>query len=268
MKRYLSSIIVIVLVIGALVYIKSNPIDKTILTDKIEQSTQKATEKASETDVEDIMSTGDKIANFFKKLLGSLGYEDTSSSSSSTSLLDNINSASHTVADVTDKVKDVAETDELDQVTLLRIVDGDTIVVDNDGSEEKIRLLEVNTPESVHSDASKNNEYGVMASDFTKEYLANYINNYIYLSYDEERYDQYDRTLAYVWLTNDVNITSEDDIRNYCFNAILLEEGMAEFVVYEPNDMYEDLFKEIESVAKDTNTGLWQYNEYRQLVAE
>ena len=69
-------------------------------------------------------------------------------------------------------------TTELEAVTLVRVVDGDTIVISKDGKEEKVRFLEVNTPESVHSDESKNNTYGDMASDYTKTKLS-YIHFYI-----------------------------------------------------------------------------------------
>ena len=63
-----------------------------------------------------------------------------------------------------------------------------------------------------------------------------------------------------------MNITDETDIRNYCYNAILLEEGMAEFVVYEPNHLYKDLFAQLEADAIEENIGLWQYEEYVELV--
>ncbi|WP_022871913.1 thermonuclease family protein [Nesterenkonia alba] len=36
--------------------------------------------------------------------------------------------------------------------TLVRVIDGDTIVVDVDGVEERVRLLNIDTPESVHPD--------------------------------------------------------------------------------------------------------------------
>ena len=155
----------------------------------------------------------------------------------------------------------------LEAVTLERVVDGDTIVVlTEDGTEEKVRLLEVNTPESVHSDSSKNNEYGDMASEWTKSMLNGY--DTLYLAYDKEREDQYGRTLAYVWLSNSVNANNEEDIRNFCLNAMLLSNGMAECVIYEPNDYYEDLFQSLESEAISNQIGLWQYDEYHQIVGK
>ncbi len=54
-----------------------------------------------------------------------------------------------------------------------RVVDGDTIVVDYQNKSEKVRLLCVNTPESVHPDQSKNCELGRKASAYTKSRLSN-----------------------------------------------------------------------------------------------
>ena len=55
---------------------------------------------------------------------------------------------------------------------VIRVVDGDTIVVDYNGKFEKVRLLCVNTPESVHPDKKQNVPMGKVASDYTKERLS------------------------------------------------------------------------------------------------
>ena len=57
------------------------------------------------------------------------------------------------------------------KTTVLRVVDGDTFVVNYNGIEEKVRLIGVDTPESVHPDSSKNTAVGVLASEYTKERL-------------------------------------------------------------------------------------------------
>ena len=155
-------------------------------------------------------------------------------------------------------------TTELEAVSLVRVVDGDTIVISKDGKEEKVRFLEVNTPESVHSDESKNNAYGDMASDYTKNKLSDV--STIYLEYDKEKYDRYGRTLAYIWLKEDVDPSSPEDIKAHCLNAQLLMDGMAECVIYAPNDKNETLFRELEQTAINESTGLWQYDEYHNLT--
>ena len=153
---------------------------------------------------------------------------------------------------------------EMTEVLLIRVVDGDTILVSIDGSEEKVRMIGVDTPESVHSDSTKNNEYGDMASDFTKEYLKNYTT--LYLQYDTEKEDQYGRTLAYVWLEDDVDTSNQQDIETYMYNAILLKEGYAINKKYPPNTAYADVFGQIRGNAELNNVGLWVNEEYDALV--
>lgn len=50
---------------------------------------------------------------------------------------------------------------------VIRVVDGDTIVIDYNGAEEKVRLIGVDTPESVHPDEEKNTEFGEKASELS-----------------------------------------------------------------------------------------------------
>jgi micrococcal nuclease len=57
------------------------------------------------------------------------------------------------------------------QHRVIRVVDGDTIVVDYKGKHEKVRLLCVNTPESVHPDKNQNIPIGKVASRYRKERL-------------------------------------------------------------------------------------------------
>ncbi len=54
------------------------------------------------------------------------------------------------------------------QYQVLRVVDGDTIDINYNGTKERIRLLCVDTPESVHPDQSKNTTMGRKASDYPK----------------------------------------------------------------------------------------------------
>jgi len=57
------------------------------------------------------------------------------------------------------------------QYQVIRIVDGDTIIVNYKGKNEKVPLLRVNTPESVHPDKKQNIPMGKVASDYTKKSL-------------------------------------------------------------------------------------------------
>ena len=57
------------------------------------------------------------------------------------------------------------------QYQVIRVVDGDTIVIKYNGKYEKVRLLCVNTPESVHSDEKQNIPMGKVASKYTQKRL-------------------------------------------------------------------------------------------------
>jgi micrococcal nuclease len=127
-----------------------------------------------------------------------------------------------------------------------RVVDGDTLVVTLDGSSERIRLIGVDTPESVHPDASKNVPYGKIASDFTTEKLEG---KEVQLELDVEERDKYGRMLAYVYLDGEM------------FNKTLLDEGHAVLATYPPNVKYVDIFTEAQKAAREAGRGLWGYDE-------
>lgn len=86
----------------------------------------------------------------------------------------------------------------VEEAELTSITDGDTIWVRLNGEKEKIRLLEINTPESVHSDESRNTTFGEEASDYMKSLLEDV--DTLYLTRDETDRDQYGRLLRMVWL--------------------------------------------------------------------
>ena len=117
---------------------------------------------------------------------------------------------------------------------LERVVDGDTIIVhDPDGDRLRVRLTGINAQESVHEDESKNTEEGREASQFMKDLLEHV--DVVYLEYDEEEFDQYDRTLAYVWI---------DSGDTYVMvNEIMLATDHAEPVYIKPNLRYADTFR-------------------------
>lgn len=151
----------------------------------------------------------------------------------------------------------------LEEVDLVRVVDGDTIIINTAGEDISVRLIGVDTPESVNPDKNKNNEYGSMASEYTKELLADV--RTLYLQYDVTKTDKYGRMLAYVWLDNNINTLSQSDICDNMLNAILVENGYAYDKAYMPNKEYSDVFAELRETAENSGTGLWQYPEFAEL---
>lgn len=123
-------------------------------------------------------------------------------------------------------------------VELERVVDGDTIIIhDANGKQVRVRLTGIDAPESVHEDESKNTDEGREASKFLQELLSNV--DTVYLEMDVEEKDQYDRTLAYVWI---------DTGSTYIMvNEIMLATGHAKPVYIKPNLKYADDFRKYES---------------------
>ena len=145
----------------------------------------------------------------------------------------------------TTTLEQVAASSELEQVTLKRVVDGNTIIVlDSNQNEIRVRMIGVDTAESVHVDSSKNTEAGVIANAYTKSQLVQ--GQTLFLEYDKERLDRYDRTLAYVWLDSNVNPNYLNDIQAKMYNAKLIIEGYEVAKSYPPNTKYETIFKSLE----------------------
>jgi micrococcal nuclease len=135
----------------------------------------------------------------------------------------------------------LAQSDTL-QVSITRVVDGDTIEVspEVEGTED-VRLIGVDTPEVFGGEEP----CGPEASDFTTEQLEG---QEVTLEFDEDRVDQYDRALAYVWMP---------DLDGELFNETLVRRGLARVSTFEPNVKYEDRFVAAESEAEAEGIGVW-----------
>jgi len=126
---------------------------------------------------------------------------------------------------------------------VIRVVDGDTIVVNYQGKPEKVRLLCVNTPESVHPDKKQNIPMGKIASDYAKERLNG---KYVDLELEGKLRGKYGRLLAYVFV----------DGRN--FNLELVRQGLSPYYTkYGLSQRYDKKFREVERYARDHRLNIW-----------
>lgn len=133
---------------------------------------------------------------------------------------------------------------EAGQGVVVRVIDGDTVDVDLDGQRERVRLIGVDTPESVAPERPVQC-YGVEASDHTRALLPE--GTVVRLERDEVGRDQYDRLLAYVY-------RADDDL---LVNLDLIEGGFADAVTYGDNEALYDTFVAAESTARADGIGLW-----------
>lgn len=132
-------------------------------------------------------------------------------------------------------------------------VDGDTIWVDIDGKDEKVRFVGVNTPE-VAKDGKPAEFMADEAKDFTNSILKN---KEIYLERDISDRDKYDRLLRYIWLEEPVANPSLSDIEKNTLNGILVKEGYAYANYYKPDIKYQEYLKELEKSAQENKKGIW-----------
>jgi micrococcal nuclease len=124
-----------------------------------------------------------------------------------------------------------------------KVYDGDTISVNMDGREEKIRMIGVDTPET-HKPNSPVECYGQQASDFTKQQLSE---QEVKLEPDplNQNRDRYQRLLRYVY-TKDGRL----------FNAELVKQGYGFAYLSFPFSKAEE-FRILQSEAKANNLGIW-----------
>ena len=154
------------------------------------------------------------------------------------------------VANVSNPVLAKASTttpSNFDTATLARVVDGDTIVVKIGGSDKKVRLIGVNTPETV--DPRKAVQcFGKEASDYLKSILKD--GTVILLESDssQDNIDKYGRLLRYVWL-GDIFINKE-----------IIRDGFGYEYTYRFPYKYQKEFKTDQYFAKENNLGLWGSN--------
>lgn len=131
------------------------------------------------------------------------------------------------------------------QVNVVRVVDGDTITVNYNGVNTSVRLIGVDTPETV--DPRKPVQcYGVEASNYTKSQLNKQT---VYLEFDASQgvTDRYDRLLAFVRRAD-----------GSLFNYDLIANGFAFEYTYQGNPYrYQSEFLAAARDARENGRGLW-----------
>jgi len=138
-------------------------------------------------------------------------------------------------------------------VLVTRVVDGDTLVLETG---ERVRLIGIDTPElhvsnKLYRDAQRTNQdittiqkMGRRSYEFTKNLVEG---KRVSLEFDVDKYDRYDRLLAYVYLKDGTLV-----------NAKIVEEGYASLMTYPPNVKYSDLFLSLYRQAREAKRGLWE----------
>ncbi len=124
------------------------------------------------------------------------------------------------------------------------VVDGDTVVVELNGRRETLRLIGVDTPETVDPDTPPEC-FGPEASDHTKALLP--AGTEVRLTRDVEARDRYDRLLVYLERADD----------GLFVNLDLVAGGWADDYPYPPNVAHQRAFALAVSQARAAGLGLW-----------
>lgn len=110
--------------------------------------------------------------------------------------------------------------------TLIRVSDGDTVVVRYGDLRLAVRLRGVDTAESVHPDPSKNTAAGAEAASFAKSYLAG---KSVRVEFERRKglieEDRHGRALGWLWIEAGPPGPEGDEL----FNATLVRRGYSAY---------------------------------------
>jgi micrococcal nuclease len=130
-------------------------------------------------------------------------------------------------------------------VTIITVIDGDTVDIEIDGRTERVRLIGVNTPETKHP--TKPIEcFGPEASAYMTQLLPKGTD--VRIVRDTEARDRYGRMLLYLYRNSD----------NLFINLDLISRGYGTPMSIEPNTFHRNDFVHAAALAEATNVGLWQ----------
>lgn len=175
------------------------------------------------------------------------GSAASASSSSSSSSSPPVDSSLRSSASALDSVSqgEVTPKGELQgPFPVTRVVDGDTIHVDTSQGDLKVRLIGIDTPETVDPNRP-DGCFGAEASAQAQRLLAG---TSVYLELDPSQgdTDRFGRTLAFVWMS-----------RQEMFNLIMVQQGFATEYTYDKPYAYQAEFQAAQAQARAAQAGLW-----------
>jgi len=142
-----------------------------------------------------------------------------------------------------DAAKQTAKTSQPGFYRVAKFDDGDTIVVDMNGTNETVRFIGVDTPET-HDPRKAVQCFGQAASNFTKQLIGN---NPVRLEADplNTNRDRYGRLLRYIYLPDGRLVNAEIIKQGYGFAYLSFPVTKA------------DEFRAYEKEAREAGRGLW-----------
>ncbi len=142
------------------------------------------------------------------------------------------------------------------EAVVLKVIDGDTLLVLVNGRKERVRLIGIDTPESSFNRKARRDvqrfkvapedmiEAGRRAKEFVKTLLKP--GTKVKLELDVQVRDKYGRLLAYVYLPD-----------GRMLNLLLVERGLARVYTFPPNVKYTEKFLQAQEKARERGIGFW-----------
>lgn len=127
---------------------------------------------------------------------------------------------------------------------VLRVIDGDTIKIEYQGKETSVRLIGVDTPETVHSNKPVET-YGKEASAFLNNLL---MGESVYLRFGTNKTDMFGRLLAYLYRAPD----------GLFVNLEIVRQGYGHVYTQYPFK-HIDLFRHYGNKARQSSKGLYAF---------
>ena len=119
------------------------------------------------------------------------------------------------------------------------VIDGDTIVVEGG---QHVRVLGIDTPETVHPDLDGPQAFGIEASDRLSDLVDGRL---VALQKDVTDSDHFGRSLRHVW------------IGRRLAGETLIREGLGHVLIIPPNMLHSDRLRKAEQSARDAKRGVW-----------
>ncbi|HOZ54130.1 MAG TPA: thermonuclease family protein [Bacilli bacterium] len=135
-----------------------------------------------------------------------------------------------------------------EEANLNKCVDGDTAKFNINNKIETVRFLAINTPE-------KDEYYGKEASEYTCYKLKSAKVIEIELDNNSDKYDKYNRLLAWIWIDNKLLQNS------------IIKSGYGKVAYLYGDYSYTNILKESEDIAKTNKIGVWkEYNSNKDII--
>lgn len=140
-------------------------------------------------------------------------------------------------------ILEIAEESKLYPAKVIRIFDGDTILIEQNGIKRRIQILAANAPEFIPTDRTPK-PFASEARRFLSQLI---LDEQVFIQYDPaSQYDRFDRLAAYVFRAPDM----------LCINLELIRQAYAKYDV-EQDTIYSEVFHHYNSRARILDRGIW-----------